>query len=49
MKTTSNGRRPQNIKTGISQQPLIGPYSNFELNLIIPNQKLPEMRTTSKY
>ena len=26
MKTTSHGRRPQNIKSGISQQPLIGSY-----------------------
>ena len=33
MKTTSNGRRPQNIKSGISQQPLIGSYSYFKLNL----------------
>ena len=33
MKTTSNGRRPQNIKSGISQQPLIGSYSNFKLKL----------------
>ena len=28
MKTTSNGRRHQNTKRGISQQPLIGSYSN---------------------
>jgi hypothetical protein len=26
MQTTSNGRRPQNIKSGISQKPLIGSY-----------------------
>ena len=30
MKTTSNGRWPQNIKRSISQQPLIGSYSNKE-------------------
>ena len=33
MKTTSHGRRPQNIISGISQQPLFGSYSNFKLNL----------------
>ena len=33
IKTTSNGRRPQNIKSGISQQPLIGSHSNFKLKL----------------
>ena len=33
MKLTSNGRQPQNINSGISQQPLIGSYSNFKLNL----------------
>jgi hypothetical protein len=32
MKTTSVGR-PQNIKSGISQYPLTGSYSNFKLNL----------------
>ena len=32
-KTTSNGRRPQNIKMGISQQPFIGSYSNVKLML----------------
>ena len=31
MKTTSHGRLPQNIKSGISQQPLIGSYSNLKL------------------
>ena len=35
---TSNGRRTQNIKSGISQQPLIGSSSNFKLKLIGPNQ-----------
>ena len=34
MKTASNGRRLQNIKSGISQKPLIGSYSNFKLKLI---------------
>ena len=37
MKTTSNGRRPQNIKIGISQQPRTGSYSNFKLKLRWPN------------
>ena len=30
-KTNSNGRRPQNIKSWISQQPMTGSFSNFEL------------------
>ena len=30
----SNGRRPQNIKCRISQQPLIGSYSNLKLKLL---------------
>jgi hypothetical protein len=38
MKTTSNGRRPQNIKSGISQQPLIGSSSNFKLKLRGPHK-----------
>ena len=33
MKTASKGRRHQNIKSGIHQQPLIGSYSNFKLKL----------------
>jgi hypothetical protein len=33
MKMTSSGRRPQNIESGIFQQPLIGSYSNFKLIL----------------
>jgi hypothetical protein len=33
MKTTSHGRRPQNIKSGTSQQPLDRSYSNFKLKL----------------
>ena len=33
MKMTSHGRRSQNIKSGISQQPLMGSYSNFKLEL----------------
>ena len=28
-----DGRRPQNNKSGISQQPHFGPYSNFKLKL----------------
>ena len=38
MKTTSDGRRPQHIKSWISQQPLIGSYSNLKLKLRGPNQ-----------
>ena len=38
MKTTSNRRQPQNIKSGISQQPLIGSSSNFKLKLRGPTQ-----------
>ena len=38
MKTTSDGRWPQNIKSGISQQPLIGSSSNFKLKLRGLNQ-----------
>ena len=33
-KTTSNGRKPQNIKSRISQQPLVGSYSNLKLKLL---------------
>ena len=40
MKTTSNGRPPQNIKSGISQQPLIGSYPNFELRLKRPKKSV---------
>ena len=38
LKTTKNGRRPQNMKRWISQQPLIGFSSNFKLKLRGPNQ-----------
>jgi hypothetical protein len=40
MKTTSNGRRPQNIKSWISQQPLIRSSSNFKLMLRRPNKDI---------
>jgi hypothetical protein len=36
LKTTSNGRQPQNIKSGIYQQSLIGSYSNLKLKLREP-------------
>ena len=39
-KMTSNGRRPQNIERGISQQPLIGSYSNSKLKLRGQNHSL---------
>ena len=38
MKTTSNGKGPQNIESLISQQPLIWSSSNFKLKLSRPNQ-----------
>ena len=38
MKMTSTGRQPQNIKSWISQHPLIGSYSNFKFKLRGPNQ-----------
>jgi hypothetical protein len=37
MRSTTNERQPQNIKSGITQQPLIGLYSNFDLKLKLPN------------
>ena len=48
-KTISNRRRPQNIESGISHQPLIGSSSNFKLKLRVPNQnqKILQMKTTS--
>ena len=47
-KTTSNGRRPQNIKSLISQQPLVRFYSNFKLHLRGPNQnQMLKAKTTS--
>ena len=33
-KMTFNGRQPQNIDCGISQQPMIGSCSNFKLKLL---------------
>ena len=38
IKNVWNGRRPNNIKSWISQQQLIGSFSNFELKLRGPNQ-----------
>ena len=38
-KTTSNGRWPQNMKIWISQQSLIGSFSNPKYKLIGPNQR----------
>jgi hypothetical protein len=45
---TSNGKQPQNIKSGITQRPLIGYSSNFKLKLRGPNQNKIwlEMKTT---
>jgi hypothetical protein len=49
MKTTSDGRRPQNIKNEISQQPTVGSFPNFKLMLIGPNQSVQksQIKTTS--
>jgi hypothetical protein len=49
MKTTSNGRRPQNIKSRISQQPLVGSYSNLKLMLLGSNKSVQryQMKMTS--
>jgi hypothetical protein len=51
MKTTSKGRRPQNIKSRISQQPLMRSFFNFQLKPMGPsqNKRLLEMKMTSKY
>ena len=48
MEKTYNGRRPQSVKPGISQPPLIGAFSNFKIKLMGPNQnlKLHDMKTT---
>jgi hypothetical protein len=47
MMMTTNGRQPQNIKSGMYQQPPIGSYSN--LNLILDDQTLQilKMKTSS--
>jgi hypothetical protein len=47
MKMTFHGRQPQKIKSGISQQPLIGSSSNFKLKLKGRYQilKLHDMKT----
>ena len=47
---TSNVRRPQYSKGGISQQPLIGPYSNCKHKHSWPNYILEilKIKTTSK-
>jgi hypothetical protein len=46
---TSDGRQPQNMKSGISQQPLDGSYSNLKLEQIESNQGVQryQMKTTS--
>jgi hypothetical protein len=45
MKTTFNGRQPQNMKSGISQQPLVGTYSNLKLELMELNQNAQRSQT----
>jgi hypothetical protein len=49
MKTTSDGRQHQNMKSGISQQPVLGFSSNFKHKFRGPNQNKIwlEMKTTS--
>ena len=49
-KTTSKGRRPQNSKSRISQQPLIFIMLNFKHKLLCPNHilQLHKMKTTFK-
>ena len=44
LKTTTRGRRPQNIKSGISLQQLIGSYSNFKLKLRLTNRNLQTLK-----
>ena len=39
-KMTSNGRWPQNMKSRISQPPLVGSYSNLKLKLMGINQSV---------
>ena len=39
-KTTLYGRRPQNMKNRLSQQPLVGTYLNLKLKLIALNQRV---------
>ena len=49
MNTTSNGRRPQKLKSWISQQPLIGSSSNLKHKFrgTKPKSKMLEMKTMS--
>ena len=56
MKTTTNGRWPSNIKSWISQQPVIGSSLNFQPKLRGPNkfknvcsEEDLQLKTTSKY
>ena len=56
-KTTSNGRRPQSIKSGTSQQPIIESFSKSKLKRRGPNPKIKialnendiQLKTTSEY
>ena len=48
-KATKNGRRPQNIKSWISQQLLIESFSNFKLKLRASDENDFQFMTTSKY
>ena len=49
IKTTSNGRQPQKLKSQISQLPLVGSYSNLKLKLMGLNQRVQkcQMKMTS--
>ena len=54
---TSNGRQPQNIKSRISYQPMIGLNANFKCKVMMTKPKLMnasyeddlKWKTTSKY
>ena len=56
-KTTPNGRRPQSIKSGTSQQPIIESFSKSKLKHRGPNSKIKialhendiQWKTTSEY
>ena len=48
---TSNGRWPQNMKSRIAQQPLVGSYLNLKLKLLGSNKSVKryQMKTTSNW
>jgi hypothetical protein len=48
-KITSNRRRPQQFVSRISQQPMVGSYSNLKLQLIGSNQSVQGMKEGNPY